>query len=574
MRELLRLVGLVRPHWQWILLGVGLSLLTLLANIGLLALSSWFIASMAIAGAAHATIDFTLPSAGVRALALGRTGGRYLERLVNHNTTFRILARLRVWFFERLEPLAPAGLSRYRSGDLLSRIRSDIDALDDFYVRAFVPVIVAFFGVAAVSLFIAGYSPQLMLIDLAALTAGGVALPLMLLWLGRRAGGEHVALASDLRAAVVDEVQGAAELIALGALEAHREMAEQLSEELTRREGRLSSLEGAADGGIVLTSGLAMWAGALLLVPLVAGGKLAPADIAMLTVLMLASFEAIMPLPAVFKRLGEMAAAARRLFEIIDAEPSVVEQARQGGVGPGATVVAVPPETAARDDIDGEGRLSGWGLRVESLHFSYSGAEPWVIRDLSFELPEGGCLALAGPTGAGKSSLVNVLLRFWDYTRGSILVAGRELKAMSGDRARELFSVAEQNPFLFHASIRDNLAIARPGAADSELVEVLERAQLGGLLETMRDGLDTLVGESGLRLSVGQARRLSVARALLKRAPFLVLDEPTEGLDDVTADSLLDAVERTSRGRTIIVISHRRRDLRIADHVVRMAISR
>jgi len=325
MRDLLRLLRLFRPHWRWILLGVALSLFTVLANVGLLALSSWFIASMAIAGASHLVMDFTLPSAGVRGLALGRTGGRYLERIVNHNTTFRILSRLRVWFFERLEPLAPAGLSRYRSGDLLSRIRSDIDTLDDFYVRAFVPVVVAFLAVAVICLFLAGFSAALMLIDLLALVAGGIALPLLLLRLGDRPGREHVAIASDLRAAVVDGVQGGAELIAFGALARHTEEMIRLSDRLTKWQRRLAALEGGADGGIILTSGLAMWGGTLLLVPLVAGGALAPADIAMLSVLMLASFEAIMPLPSVFKRVGEMAAAARRLFEVIDAEPTVVE---------------------------------------------------------------------------------------------------------------------------------------------------------------------------------------------------------------------------------------------------------
>ncbi len=559
MRDLLRLLRLFRPHWRWILLGVALSLFTVLANVGLLALSSWFIASMAIAGASHLVMDFTLPSAGVRGLALGRTGGRYLERIVNHNTTFRILSRLRVWFFERLEPLAPAGLSRYRSGDLLSRIRSDIDTLDDFYVRAFVPVVVAFLAVAVICLFLAGFSAALMLIDLLALVAGGIALPLLLLRLGDRPGREHVAIASDLRAAVVDGVQGGAELIAFGALARHTEEMIRLSDRLTKWQRRLAALEGGADGGIILTSGLAMWGGTLLLVPLVAGGALAPADIAMLSVLMLASFEAIMPLPSVFKRVGEMAAAARRLFEVIDAEPTVVE-----------------PETIdlGKGNAPAAQEAAGGSLTVEGLRFRYSEDSPWVIDGLSFSVAPGGRLAIIGPTGTGKSSFVNVLLRFWDYSEGSVRVGEQELNRIGSDSARELFSVAEQTPFLFHSSIRDNLLIASPEAEDAALRRALEQAMLGEMLDSLENGLDTLVGENGVQLSIGQGRRLSIARALLKDAPFLVLDEPTEGLDDRTADALLAKVDSAVKGRTVILISHRRRDLQFVDRVVRMGAIR
>lgn len=550
MRDLLRLLRLLRPYWHWVLLGIVLSLFTVLANVGLLALSSWFIASMAIAGAAHLTMNFTLPSTGVRGLALGRTGGRYLERLVNHNTTFRVLSRLRVWFFTRLEPLAPARLSRYRSGDLLSRIRADIDTLDDFYVRGFVPVVVAFLSVAAIALFISGFSVKLMAIDLAALAAGGVLLPLLLMWLGTKPGRERVAAASNLRAAIVDGAQGSAELLAFGALEGHMEKMTALSAELTQSERRLNGLEGGADGGIILTSGLAMWGGTLLLVPVIAGGLLPPADIAMLSVLMLASFESIMPLPGVFKRIGEMAAAARRLFEIIDAEPAVGEPTVQAPAG----------------------SLAGTRLEVERLRFSYGEDEPLILDGLSFTIRKGECLAIVGPTGAGKSSLVNVLLRFWDYSGGSVRIDGVELKSRGGEEVRSLFSAAEQAPFLFHATLRENLLLGDPTADDAKLKGIMRAVELGELIRTMELGLDTVVGEGGLKLSVGQARRLTVARALLKEAPFLILDEPTEGLDDATADRLLDSVALASADRAVILISHRRRDLRIADRVVKIPV--
>ena len=249
---------------------------------------------------------------------------------------------LRVWFFERIEPLAPARLSRYQSGDLLSRIRADIDTLDDFYVRGIVPSCVAVLAVACIVPFLAHYDARLAVIDAAGLAVAGVLLPLLLHRLSARPGRERVAWASDLRASIVEDVQGMAELVALGAADAHARRIEAAGREMDRRQRTLGSLQGLGDAGIIAASALAVWAAAFLLVPVIGSGRLPRADMAMLTVLILASFETIMPLPGVMQRAGEMAAAARRLFQIIDAEPAVVE--------PMATGPAVAKRGGARAD--------------------------------------------------------------------------------------------------------------------------------------------------------------------------------------------------------------------------------
>jgi len=558
MRDLLRLVKLVRPHWKLALLGLFLSLATLLANLGLLALSSWFIASMALAGLAGALFDYTTAGAGVRALALGRAAGRYAERLVNHDVTFRILSALRVWFYERIEPLAPARLSSYRSGDLLSRIRADIDTLDDFYVRGVVPSIVAVLAVACILPFLAHFDARLAALDAAGLAFAGVLLPLILRRLSARPGRERVAWASELRASIVEEVQGMAELVALGAAEAHADRIDAAGRGMDGRQRTLATLQGLGDAGIVAASSIAVWGAALLLAPVVAGGGLPRADMAMLTVLVLASFETIMPLPGVMQRAGEMAAAARRLFQIIDAEPAVKEPAAGPAVNPGSVSIS-----------------------IRDLRFRYSPELPWAIDGLSLDIPAGARIGIVGPTGAGKSSIVNVLLRFWDFQAGSITVRGPDtveydLRSIPSEDARRLFSVVPQAPYLFHASIRENLLIALPSRSDSaapvhddELLPAVEAAQLTELVASLPDGLDTIVGETGREVSAGEVQRIAVARALLRDAPVYVLDEPTEGLDDRTADMLLDAVARRLRGRTLVVITHRERELAIVDSVFR-----
>jgi ATP-binding cassette subfamily C protein CydC len=556
MRDFLRLAELLAPHWRRVALGIALALATVLANIGLLALSSWFIASMAIAGSLGAAMDYTLPAVGVRALAVVRAAGRYAERLANHDTTFRILGSLRLWFYRRVEPLAPASLAGYRSGDLLARIRADIDTLDDYYVRGLVPAVVALLAGACILPFLSRFDPALAWIDGLGLLAAGLAAPLALAALASRPGREVVLRSAELRAALVEEIEGMAELVALGAAGPRARSLDDISASLDGSRRRLNSIRGIGEAAVVAASSLTATGSAFVLVGMLGPGGLPPADLAMLTVFALASFEAILPLPTAIQKAGEMAAAARRLFEIIDAEPAVPAR-------PAASPRAAPPPAA--------------GLSVRDLRFRYAPELQPIFDGLSFDLAAGARLGLAGPSGAGKSSLVSVLLRFWDYQGGTIELEGRDLRSIDPDEARGFFSVLPQSPFLYHASIRDNLMVAaRPEGGDplpedeARLLEAIRAARLSELVSRLPEGLDTIVGETGKALSAGERQRVAIARAFLREAPIYLLDEPTEGLDDATAEALLRTMADRLAGRSIIVISHRERDLAIADRVLRI----
>jgi len=552
-----RLLSLLLPSWRMALLGILLSLIALAANLGLLALSSWFITSMALAGAAGAFMDYTTPAAAVRALALARAGGRYVERLVNHDTTLRILSTIRVWFFRRLEPLAPARLQEQRSGDLLGRIRADVDTLDDYYIRGVVPSLVAVLALSLIVPFLLRFDARVAAIDLAALACGGVLLPLCLRKFSRMPGRQRVALSSELRASVIEHAQGLAELIALEAVQERTEHMERASRQLDKNERRLGLLQGAGDAGLIAASSLATWAAALVLAPRAASGTLPGAEMAMLIVFVLATFEAVMPLPSVIQRAGELGAAARRLFDLIDAVPAAGEP-RQPSLAPSG--------------------IRPVGLSIHGLRFRYTREAPWIFDDFSLEVPAGSRIGITGPSGVGKSTLVSLLLRFWDYEHGSISLAGAgeapvDLRSLRGDEARQLFSVVPQSPFLFHASVRENLALALPDGHEGDEVAMrsaLETAQLTPLVTALSDGIDTTVGERGHELSAGEARRLAVARALLKQAPVYVLDEPTEALDEKTAGSLMTALMRRLAGKTVLIISHQDRDLQFADRVIRL----
>jgi ATP-binding cassette subfamily C protein CydC len=555
MKDLLRLAGLLVPQWRRVLLGTALALATVLANIGLLALSSWFIASMAIAGSLGAAMDYTLPAVGVRALAIIRATGRYAERLVNHDTTFRILSSLRLWFYERIEPLAPARLSAFRSGDLLARIRADIDSLDDYYVRGIVPALAALLAGACILPFLSRYDPRLAWIDCLGLVFAGLAAPLALSALAARPGRESLLGSAELRASIVEEIEGMADLIALGAVAAHARRMDETAARLDHSQGRLASLRGLGEAAAVAASSITVWGAAFVLVAIVGSGGLPPADLAMLTVFVLASFETTLSLPTAIQKAGEMASAAKRLFEIIDAEPAVPQCPSRPPASPGRSA----------------------DLFVRGLRFRYTSDLPPVFDGFSLDLPAGARLGLAGPSGAGKSSLVSLLLRFWDYQDGSIELAGRDLRSFAPEDARRFFSVVPQAPFLYHASIRDNLLFAaRPEGGDpgpeedARLLEAVEAARLSELLSKLPEGLDAIVGETGRAVSGGELQRIAVARAFLKDAPIYLFDEPTEGLDDRGADALLETIVGRLDGKSILIISHRERDLAITDRVLRI----
>jgi ATP-binding cassette subfamily C protein CydC len=530
--DLWRLLVLFMPYWRWMLGGVLLSLATLLANLSLMAVAGWFISAMALAGTAGVAMDYFTPAAMIRGFAIVRTGGRYAERLVTHEATFRLLAQLRVWFYEHLEPLAPAALQSYRGADLVGRIQADIESLNHVYLRVFVPLAAAALATLAVVTCLVFYSPAVAVLSLVFLLLAGVALPVLMYLRGRGPGQRIVELRAALRETVIDDLQGMAELRVYGAQLRHTQATDALSAQLIAAQTEMSRLSGFAQACLIGCATLAMWGTLWFAVPQV-GSTLDGPDLALLTFLVLASFEAVQPLPLALQMLGETLAAARRIFALVDTPP------------------LIPPLVGPRPEPEGTGlQLRGVGMR-------YRAEGRWALHDIDLDLPAGRRLAVVGASGAGKSSLVNLLLRFRDYQAGSITLGGVELRELDPQLIRSRIAVVSQDSYIFNASVRDNLLLAQPDASLEALEDACRRAQIHDFIESLPDGYDTELGEAGVRFSGGQARRLAIARALLMDAPLLILDEPTEGLDTVTEHAILHTLMHAMAGRSVLLITHR-----------------
>lgn len=540
MRVLGRLVHLAGPFRWWLALTCLLAFATLGTNVALIAFSAYLVSRAAVV---TSTAELSVAITAVRFFAVSRAASRYAERYVGHLATFRILTRLRVWFYRGIEPLAPAGLADRHSGDLLARIGADVEVLQELYLRVVVPPVAAALTVALASGILGRLDLRLGAVLLAFLLLTGAALPLATRRLARPASSALVVERAALHAAAVDGTQGLAELTVFGATDAHLERITALAEALATLERRTTRVKAAAEALAAVAVGLAAVSLTTLAVPLVTGGHLDGVLLAVVPLTAVAAFEAVTPLGAALADLDRSRAAATRLFELVDAEPEVVDPDSP----------AVSPTSAS--------------LSVDRLTFAYADG-PAVLDELSFTVPDGAFAAVVGPSGAGKSTLTALLLRFHDYDHGRICIGGTELHDLTADDARAQLAVVAQHDHLFDTTVADNLRLADPDADDAALEDVCRLAHVHDVITALPDGYASRLGEDGARLSGGERQRLLIARALLREAPILVLDEATAHLDPPLERAVLEAVRRHRHGRTTIVIGHHTERLEGVDVVV------
>lgn len=542
-----RLSGAMR--WR-LLSGMALACTAALASFGLLFLSGWLLAGAAVAGlagqSAARAFNIVLPATGVRFFAMVRILARYLERVVAHDGALRLTGRLRAWVYARLAPLAPAGLTDMRGGDLLGRFVSDTDRVAAYYTDVALPFVRAgVCGIVFVGVFACVLHAAALVLAVGLLLCG-----MLVPWLIGHASDRLVQICAEkqshIQAEMAQTLQNLGEYLVLDAAgkQSGHVLARQSAADAAR--WRLDALEGAARGLITILTFVTALDILLLATQAYRVGQLNAAEIPMLVLGALAAFEVVVPLP-----LARQVAAGARLAA--------------------TRLQAACPEQTQGDESTGPSQPHApYDLVLKNVNFSYPSSVTPVLENASLTIRQGEHVGLVGPSGAGKSSLINLLFGFYTPSHGTITFGGVDVRRVRAEDMAAFVSVAAQDFHLFAGTLKDNLLLAAPSATDVDIADVLETAQLTHFVQSLPDGLQTWVGNDGLRLSGGQARRLAVAQALLRRTPWLVLDEPTEGLDAPVEQALMAALMRRCANTTILCMTHRSAVLPFMHRVVRV----
>ncbi|MFD9368624.1 thiol reductant ABC exporter subunit CydD [Streptomyces sp. NPDC060020] len=539
----LRRVRAVAKAWQGrFRLGLLLGALAVGCSVGLMAVSGWLISR---ASEQPPVLYLMVAVTATRAFGMGRAVFRYAERLVSHDAVLRMLADLRVSVYRRLERIAPAGLREHRRGDLLARLVADADALQDYWLRWLLPVGTALLvGTGSVA-FTTWLLPEAGAVLAAGLLAAGIGVPLVSGACARRAERRLAPARGELATRVADLLTGTAELTVAGALEDCKGRVRESDGVLTRIAARGAAASGLGGGLSALVCGLTVVAAAAVAANAVHDGRLSGVAMAVAVLTPLAAFEAVNGLPLAVQYRQRVRRSAERVYEVIDAPVPVAE----------------PEQPAAAP-------ASPFPLRLTGLAARHPGQDRDALHGLDLTLEAGRRIAVVGPSGSGKTTLAQVMLRFLDPHEGAYTLGGTDARTLDGDDVRALVGLCAQDAHIFDSSVRENLRLARTGASEEQLRDALAAARLLEWADGLPDGLDTLVGEHGERISGGQRQRLALARALLADFPVLVLDEPAEHLDLATADALTADLLAATEGRTTVLITHRLAGLAAVDEVI------
>ena len=560
MKVFIRLIKLLKPQLPLMLLGALLSVITVLANISLLAISGWFITLMAIGGITGITVNYFTPAAIIRFLAIVRTAGRYAERMLTHRATFNALAYLRHYFYQQLEPLLPYYQIDLRSGDLLARLQQDIDNLDNFYLRVLLPIFVVLISVPIVCYALASFSIIIAWLMLSALLVVAIVLPLISYFTSKKLAKEKTRLESHLTETLVNGISAIKTLLVYQVGINYQRSVANITQHYYDVRYKLVKINAISNAVTFLFIHLSALACLFILLPALASGEIDSKSLVAIILLVLVSFETVSSMPLAMQLLPQTLASAERLFTIIDKEKPTID--------------------GLKDVHDGD-------ISFDRFTFYYPEQTKASLMDISLSIKKGEKVAIVGASGAGKSTLVNLLMGFWPTGNslksnnkgllsttnlGTISVAGEPLNELKQESLRHHIALMSQKGHIFDASIADNLRLAKHDATDEEMRNVCKQVNLIEFIDNLPNGLNTWLGSTGIGLSGGQVQRLQIAQVLLQSANLLILDEPTKGLDrnneQVVMSNLLAHVEHQQK--SLLLITHKPLMLQQMDKIIVM----
>ncbi len=513
---------------------------TVLAGIGLMSTSGYLISR---AAQRPMIVDLFMVTAGVRFFGISRAVVRYFERVVSHDLTFKILLSMRTQLYNQIEAFSQRWLMSKRPGELLSSITSDIETLQNVYLRVISPVIVATIISIITFASLAFYNITLASVTLAFFIINGTAVPGLAAYLAKGRGKEDVDTRTRMKVFLVDRLQGLQDLIWMSRKKNTMAEFDEMQEKLKQIQLKNAGTSGLVEGLNNLMAHTAMFSVLVLAIPLVINGEIKGVMLAALTLGVLSSFEALQGLANAFVQQEASEEAASRLFSLAQEVP---------GISAGTIKMKEP----AGKNIS---------LSFNDVSFYYHDKKD-VLKNISFTLSVGSKTAIVGPTGSGKSTLINLLLGFWHPTQGKIMAERDDIRQLDMEKYRNLFGIVSQDAYIFNRSLRENLLLANPDAADKQLVEILQAVGLTSFANNL--GMEP--GTQGMRFSGGERQLFAMARALLKDNSIWVFDEPTAHMDVNTERKLLDKLWEVRGKRTFLLITHRLIDMEKMDQIIVM----
>jgi len=535
---LVRLLRLARPLRVQLLLAVLAGAAATGCGVALLAVSGFLLAR---ASQHPSIVVITAAIVAVRAFSVGRGVLRYAERLTSHDAAFRVLADVRYSIYRRIERLAPTGLPSFRSGELVARFVSDVEATQDLFIRGIAPPLTAALvgaGAVAVSLLILAPAAGVLA---AALVLAATAVPVIVVVADSQSRRRVAPARGELAASLANVLGGAADLHAFGAEATGLASVNAADAALTRLARRSATASGLATGLTALLSGAALWGVLVLGVAATGSGTLGRVPLAVVTLTALAAFEAVSPLAGAALQLGHAHTSAGRITAVLDTREPVRD--------PGAP----------RQLPSGPVRI-----QIRNARVRYTADGPLALDGMDLDLEPGRRVALVGPTGAGKSTVAALLLRFCELCGGTATLCGHDLASYTADDVRTLIGGCPQDQHIFATTVRANLRVAKSGATDEELADASARARLLPWIRSLPEGFDTPIGAHGATMSGGQQQRLALARAILADPAVWILDEPAAGLEPETRRAITADMLSATAGRSTLLITH---DLDCLDQV-------